>query len=164
MINESEAISISETTKIRISEEYYLRFCNQTEKNENRAERAVFETDWKRFMWAFVLGINAEKRTPIKKGEKTYSPFGFDVFKNHYKMFQLVIALCLQEMYKDDPSKLKKDYEKASQNKENLGTNIRIAMEEYANTGFALMRYKADTIPGYIENIDEIVRDILSDE
>ena len=43
----------------------------------------------------------------------------------------------------------------------NLGTDIKLAMEEYANTGFAKMMYKTSTIPGYIESMEEIVADIL---
>lgn len=170
MINEQDIIYIPETTKIRIKEKFYLKFCNQTEKDEKRSDRVVFKTDWQRFLWAFILGLNAGQRTPFLKGEKTFTPFGFDVFKNQNKILNLIIALCLQEMYKDNPSKLKDDFEKLSTELDahgkqtNLGSYVRIAMEEYANTGFAIMSLKSDMIPGYIENIEEIVRHILFDD
>lgn len=169
MINEQDIIYIPETTKIRIEEKYYLKFCNQTEKNERRSDRAVFTTDWQRFLWAFILGLNAGQRTPFLKGEKTFTPFGFDVFKNQNKILNLIIALCLQEMYKDNPSKLKDDFEKLSTEVDargkqgNLGASVKLAMEEYANAGFAIISYQTENIPGYIENMDEIVRHILSD-
>ena len=53
------------------------------------------------------------------------------------------------------------DFEKAEIEGKNLGTDIKLAMEEYTNTGFAKMMYKTSTIPGYIESMEEIVADIL---
>ena len=161
MINDMDPIHISETTKIRIREDFYLKFCNQTEKGENRSEREVFTTDWQRFLWAFILGINEGKRTPFKKGDKTYSPFGFDVFKNKQKMLRLIIGLTIQEIYKNDIGELKEDFENAETEGKNLGNDVKVAMEEFANTGFAIMMYKTSTIPGYIESMEEIVADIL---
>ena len=161
MINDFDSIHISETTKIRIRDDFYLKFCNQTEKGENRSEREVFTTDWQRFLWAFILGINEGKRTPFKKGDKTHTPFGFDVFKNKQKMLRLIIGLTLQELYKDNTKKLKDDFEAAEIEGRNLGNDIKVAMEEFANTGFAIMMFKTSTIPGYIENMEEIVADIL---
>ena len=164
MINDVDPIYIPETTKVRIRDDFYLKFCNQVEKGENRSEREVFTTDWQRFLWAFILGIHEGKRTPFKKGEKTHTPFGFDVFKNKQKMLRLIIGLTIQELYKDNCSKLKEDFEVAETEGRNLGNDIKIAMEEFANTGFAKMMYKTSTIPGYIENMEEIVADILDKE
>lgn len=164
MINDFDPIYIPESTKIHIREEFYLKFCNQVQKGENRSEREVFSTDWQRFLWAFILGIKEGKRTPFKKGEKTYTPFGFDVFKNKQKMLRLIIGLTLQELYKDNTNKLKEDFETAETEGRNFGTDIKLAMEEFANTGFAKMIYKTATIPGYIESMEEIVADILDKE
>ncbi len=161
MINDLDPINIPETTKIRIRDDFYVKFCNQVEKGENRSEREVFTTDWQRFLWAFILGINEGKRTPFKKGEKIHTPFGFDVFKNKQKMLRLIIGLTLQELYKNNVDKLKEDFETAEIEGKNLGNEIKIAMEEFANTGFAIMMYKTSIIPGYIENMEEIVADIL---
>ena len=58
----------------------------------------------------------------------------------------------------------KEDFEKAVNEGKNLGTEIKLAMEEFANTGFAIMMYKTSTIPGYIESMEEIVADILEKE
>ena len=164
MINDFDPIHIPETTKIRIREDFYLKFCNQVEKGENRSEREVFTTDWQRFLGAFILGIHEGKRTPYKKSDKTHTPFGFDVFKNKQKMLRLIIGLTLQELYKDTPKKLKEDFETAELEGRNLGTDIKVAMEEFANTGFAKMMYKTSTIPGYIESMEDIVSDILEKE
>ena len=56
---------------------------------------------------------------------------------NKQKMLRLIIGLTLQEIYKDNTNKLKEDFEKARIEGKNLGTDIKLAMEEYANTGFA---------------------------
>lgn len=170
MLNEQNPIYIPETTKIRIADEYYKRFMNQTAIGEaegnvsnikNRRSRAVFETDWQRFLWAFILGLDNGERTKLPSPKDCRTPFGFDVFKNHKKMLDVIFALCIQEKYKKNPTKLKDDFELAEKNNENLGAEIRIAMEEYANTGFAIISHRNSEVPGYIENIDEIVSDIL---
>ena len=69
----------------------------------------------------------------------------------------------LQETYKDNPAQLKQDYEEAEKNGENLGKKIRTAIEEYANTGFAVIDQRSREQPGYIENIEYVIADILSD-
>ena len=143
--------------------EWYKKFCNQVEKEETRGSRAVFSFDWQRFLWAFILGIYVEKRTPLQNKTKN-PPFGTEVFKNRNKILKIMIGLTIQETYKDQPDKLKSDFEEVSQKGENLGKQIRIAIEEYANTGFAIMDNRTRELPGYIENIEYVVEDILSDK
>ena len=75
-----------------------------------------------------------------------------------------MIGLTLQEMYKNNPDQLKTDFENASNNNENLGRQIRTAIEEYANTGFSIIDRRGKEKPGYIENIEYVVEDILSDK
>lgn len=75
-----------------------------------------------------------------------------------------MIALTLQELYKDNPDELKKDFEVASETGENLGRKIKTAIEEYANTGFSILDRRGKEKPGYIENIEYVVEDILSDK
>lgn len=65
---------------------------------------------------------------------------------------------------KDNPNQLKKDYEEASLQNENLGKKIRTAIEEYANTGFAIMVQRSRERPGYIESLEDVVSDILSEK
>lgn len=75
-----------------------------------------------------------------------------------------MVALTLQELYKDNPDELKKDFEEASETGENLGRKIKTAIEEYANTGFSILDRRGKEKPGYIENLEYIVEDILSDK
>ena len=75
-----------------------------------------------------------------------------------------MIGLTLQELYKDNPEKLKEDFESATEKNENLGKTIRLAIEEYANTGFSILDRRSREKPGYIENIEYVVEDILSDK
>ena len=75
-----------------------------------------------------------------------------------------MIALTLQELYKDNPDQLKTDFEQASEKGENLGRKIKLAIEEYANTGFSILDHRSKEKPGYIENIEYVIEDILSDK
>ena len=75
-----------------------------------------------------------------------------------------MIALTLQELYKDNPDELKKDFETATENGENLGRKIKVAIEEYANTGFSILDRRRRERPDYIENLEYVVDDILSDK
>ena len=159
----TDAINLGESTKFNIEDEYYKMFCNQGEKGESRSERAVFTTDWQRFLWAFILGIHVETRTPLQNKTKT-PPFGTEVFKNHNTILKLMVGLTLQELYKDNPHQLKVDYEEAFLQNENLGKKIRTAIEEYANTGFAIMAQRSREKPGYIESLEDVVSDILSEK
>src|SRR5574344_1982566 len=160
---ENKAIDLGDSTKFNIEDEYYKKFCNQNEKEEQRSDRTVFTTDWQRFLWAFILGIYVGKRSPIQTKTKQ-PPFGTEVFRNRDKIFKLIIGLTLQELYKNNPEQLKKDFESATLKGENLGKSIRIAIEEFANTGFAILARRAVEKPGYIENIEYVVEDILSDK
>ncbi len=75
-----------------------------------------------------------------------------------------MIALTLQELYKENPDNLKADFEKATEKVENLGKSIKNAIEEYANTGFSILDRRGREMPGYIENLEYVVEDILSDK
>lgn len=158
-----DIIDLGESYKFNIEDEWYKKFCNQVEKEETRGSRAVFSFDWQRFLWAFILGIFVEKRTPLQNKTKN-PPFGTEVFKNRNRILKIMIALTIQETYKEQPDKLKSDFEEVSQKGENLGKQIRVAIEEYANTGFAIMDNRTRELPGYIENIEYVVEDILSDK
>ncbi len=158
-----DIIDLGESTKFNIEDEWYKKFCNQVVKSETRGSRAVFSFDWQRFLWAFILGINVEKRTPIQNKTKN-PPFGTEVFKNRNRILKIMIALTLQELYKDDPDKLKTDFEEVSTKGENLGKQIKIAIEEYANTGFSIMDLRSKDRPGYIDNLEYVIEDILSDK
>ena len=74
------------------------------------------------------------------------------------------IDATLQELYKDNPDELKKDFETATENGENLGRKIKVAIEEYANTGFSILDRRRRERPDYIENLEYVVDDILSDK
>ena len=158
-----DAIDLGDSTKFNMDDEWYNKFCNQVERDDKRSERVVFSTDWQRFLWAFILGIFVGKRTPIQNKTKN-PPFGAEVFKNRGKILKLMIGLALQEMYKGEPQKLKTDYEKATEKGESLGKDIRICIEEFANTGFAVINQRSIEQPGYIENLEYVIADILSDK
>lgn len=158
-----DIIDLGDSYKFNIEDEWYKKFCNQVAKEETRGTRAVFSFDWQRFLWAFILGIYVEKRTPLQNKTKN-PPFGTEVFKNRSRILKIMIALTIQETYKNDPDKLKSDFEEISSKNENMGKQIRLAIEEYANTGFAIIDQRNRERPGYIENIENIVDDILSDK
>lgn len=152
------------TSKFNIDDEWYNKFCNKYEKDETtKNSRAVFQFDWQRFLWAFILGISVEKRTALIQKTKN-PPFGKEVFNGRGKILSTMIALTLQELYKDNPDRLKSDFEKASENNENFGRVIKTAIEEYANTGFSIIDRRGKEKPGYIENIEYVVDDIRSDK
>lgn len=152
------------TSKFNIDDEWYNEFCNKYEKDETtKNARAVFRFDWQRFLWAFILGISVEKRTPLSQKTKN-PPFGKEVFNGCSKILKTMIALTLQELYKDNPDELKKDFETATENGENLGRKIKVAIEEYANTGFSILDRRGREKPGYIEKLEYVVEDILSDK
>ena len=159
-----DVIDLGESTKFDIEDEYYKKFCNQLENEgtDARSRRTVFKTDWQRFLWAFILGIYVGDKTPLRDKTKN-PPFGMEIFKNRNKILKTMIALTLQELYKDNPDELKKDFETATENGENLGRKIKVAIEEYANTGFSILDRRGRERPGYIENIEYVVEDILSD-
>ncbi len=158
-----DIIDLGDSYKFNIEDEWYKKFCNQKEKGETFGSRAVFSFDWQRFLWAFILGIYVGKHTKLQN-KTSNPPFGTEVFKNRNKILKTMIALTLQDLYKDNPDKLKSDFEEVSEKGENLGKKIRIAIEEYANTGFSIIDRRARERPGYIENIEDVVTDILSDK
>ncbi len=144
------------TSKFNIQDEWYKKFCNKHEKEETlKNSRSVFVFDWERFLWAFILGISVEKRTPLTEKTKN-PPFGREVFNGKPKILKTMIALILQELYKNNPDDLKKDFEAAVENGENLGRKIKAAIEEYANTGFSVLDRRGMEKPGYIENLESV--------
>ena len=159
----TDIIDLGDSYKFNIEDEWYKKFCNQVAKEETRGTRAVFSFDWQRFLWAFILGIYVEKRTPLQNKTKN-PPFGTEVFKNRSRILKIMIGLTIQETYKDNPDQLKTDFEEISSKNENMGKQIRLAIEEYANTGFAIIDQRNREKPGYIENIETVVEDILSDK
>ena len=158
-----DIIDLGDSYKFNIEDEWYKKFCNQVAKEETRGTRAVFSFDWQRFLWAFILGIYVEKRTPLQNKTKN-PPFGTEVFKNRSRILKIMIGLTIQETYKDNPDQLKTDFEEISSKNENMGKQIRLAIEEYANTGFAIIDQRNREKPGYIENIETVVEDILPDK
>ncbi len=152
------------SSKINIDDEWYNKFCNKYAKEETaKNTRAVFQFDWQRFLWAFILGILVEKRTPLTQKTKN-PPFGKEVLNGRNKIQKTIIALTLQELYKDNPDALKKDFEIATEKGENLGKTIKVAIEEYANTGFSILNGRGKEKLGYIEDLEYVVEDILSDK
>lgn len=152
------------SSKFNIEDEWYHKFCNKYEKDEtSKSSRAVFRYDWQRFVWAFILGISWGKRTKLSQKTKS-PPFGKEVFNGRTKILNTMIALTFQEMYKDNPDGLKADFEKVSEEGKNLGEKVKVAIEEFANTGFSLIDNRGKDKPGYIENIEYVVEDILSDK
>lgn len=151
------------TSKFNIDEDWYNKFCDKYAKGQTtKNSRNVFQFDWQRFLWAFILGLFVEKRTPLAQKTKN-PPFGKEVFNGRPKILTTMIALTLQELYKENPDDLKKDFEIASENGENLGRKIKVAIEEYANTGFSILNDRGKEKLGYIESLEYVVEDILSD-
>ena len=159
-----DVIDLGESTKFDIDDEWYRKFGNKYAKEETtKNSRLVFQFDWQRFLWAFVLGIHVGERTKLAKRTEN-PPFGTEVFKNRNKILKLMIGLTLQEIYGKNPDQLKKDFEEAEKAGENLGKKILVAIEEYANTGFKILDRRNREKPGYIEDIGLVVDDILSDK
>ena len=159
-----DVIDLGEFTKFNIDDEWYKKFFQKYAKNETtKNSRLVFQSDWQRFLWAFVLGIHVGERTKIQKKTEN-PPFGTEVFKNRNKILKLMIGLTLQETYGKNPEQLKKDFEDAEKAGENLGKKIKVAIEEYANTGFSILDRRSREKPGYIEDIELVIEDILSDK
>ena len=142
---------------INVSEEAYYAFMNQKKSADGRASRAVFKYDYQRFAWAFVLGISEGKRKEL--GKKKFSPFKWNIVPDEMKT--MLIALTIQEMYRDKPEGLKIDLNNLSEEKFNA--QLRTAIEEYANAGFSIMQHKDLDDRGYIDNFESVVQDILED-
>lgn len=142
---------------LNVSEDAYLAFMNQKKKADGRSVRAVFKFDYQRFAWAFILGISEGKRKEIV-GKKV-SPFKWNILPDEMKT--MFIALTIQELYKDKPDGLKRDLNTLTEDKFNA--QLRTTIEEYANYGFSLMQHKDLDEPGYIDNFELVVRDILED-
>lgn len=158
-----DVITISPTVGIRISADYYNTFMAQQAKGENKKDaRDVFIYDYQRFVWAFILGIKSGERKPLLG--KTESAFKWQIINNRTEIARLIIGLCLQEKYGDNPKALKEDFEKQSKGELNLGEDIRTMVEEYANKGFEIIMNKTALNLTYIEDFETIVKDILDNE
>ena len=142
---------------VYVSEEAYFTFMNQKQSGEGKASRAVFKYDYQRFAWAFVLGISEGKRKEID-GKKE-SSFKWQVFPDDMKI--MIIALALQERYKDNPSDFKADLDSMG---EGFNQELKKTIEEYANAGFHILLHKTLDDPGYIEDFEAVIKDIMSDD
>lgn len=151
-------LDIKPTVSIRIGKEYYDFFFNQQLKG-GKSERILFKMDYQRFLWAFILGIKSEKRVPLSS--RTESSFKWEIIQRRPNISQLMIGLVIQEMYKENPEKLREDFENAENTDDSFSDKLRIAVEEYANEGFEILMQKSLLNPGYIEDVQSIVNDIL---
>ena len=140
---------------INVAKENYDLFFNQQAKQETKSNRAVFKTDYQRFIWAFVLGIKVGKRTRIE-GKKENS-FKWGNIPADAK--SIIMGLTLQELYSSSPDQLTNDLE--TKGSEGLSEQIRQAIEEYANTGFIEIRKKTIYNEYYIEDFEAVIEDIL---
>jgi len=140
---------------IFVTREHYELFFNQQAKQETKSNRAVFKTDYQRFIWAFVLGLKAGKRIELDKQKE--SSFKWQYIPADSR--SLLMGLTIQELYKDSPEALKQDLE--VKGSEGLSLAIRKAIEEYANAGFYEIRKKTIYNEFYIEDFEAIVEDIL---
>lgn len=139
---------------INVSVDNYNKYFNQQEKQESKTNRVVFQYDYQRFIWAFVLGIKKGIRTPL---DKKKSSFKWQVIPSDSR--SLLMGLVLQELYKDNPDQIKVDLKNATDN--SFNDQIRQAIEEYANTGFDEITVKTIYNPTYIEDFEAVVEDIL---
>lgn len=151
-------LDIKPTVGIRIAKEYYDFFFNQQLKG-GKSERVLFKHDYQRFLWAFILGVKSEKRLPLSS--HTESPFKWEIIQRRPNISQLMIGLVIQEMYKDCPEKLRENFENAENTDDSFSDELRTAVEEYANQGFEILKQKSFLNPGYIEDVQSIVADIL---
>lgn len=141
---------------INVTREHYELFFNQQAKQETKKNRAVFKTDYQRFIWAFVLGIKSGKRVELDKQKE--SSFKWSNIPADSR--SLIMGLTIQELYKDNPKKLKEDLE--SKGSDGLSAYIRKCIEEYANAGFYEIRKKTIYNEFYIEDFEAVVTDILN--
>ncbi len=158
-----DVINISPTVNIRIAADYYNTFMAQQAKGENKKDaRDVFIYDYQRFIWAFILGIKSGQRKPLVG--KTEAAFKWQQINNRTEISRLIIGLCLQEKYGNSPKLLKEDFVKHSKGEYNLGDEIRVMVEEYANKGFEIIMNKTALNLSYIEDFESVVKDILDNE
>ena len=156
-----DLLDIKETVGIKIDKQYYDFFMNKTARGGEK-ERSLFKTDYQRFLWAFILGINEGKKLPLSKN--TESSFKWAIVKHQANISKMMIGLIVQEMYKDNIDALKEEFEQALETGESFSDKLKEALEEYANAGFKIMYEKTMLCPDYIENVDEIIKDIIGEE
>ena len=154
-----DLLDIKDTVGIRIDKQYYDFFLNKTARG-GEAERSLFKTDYQRFLWAFILGLKAGKRKTL--GKNPSSAFKWAVVKHQGDISKMIIGLVVQELYKDNIDALKNEFENAQGSGDTFSEKLRIAVEEYANAGFEIMLEKTMLCPDYIENVDEIIKDITN--
>lgn len=152
-------LDIKPTVSIRISKKHYDFFFNQQLKG-GKSERILFKMDYQRFLWAFILGVKSEIRQPLTS--PTESAFKWEIIQRRPNISQLMIGLVIQEIYKANPEKLREDFENAENTNDSFSDKLRIAVEEYANKGFEILTQKSLLNPGYIEEVQSIVEDILN--
>lgn len=153
---------ISGNPSIRICEDYYQNFFNQQKKQTKRKERLVFANDYQIYLWAFLLGYESKVRTPLE-GKTNYA-FKWDIIEKRFNLSRKIIGLLVLFLYENDPSRIKSDYQEIKNentNESKLSQELRIAFEEFANTGFDIIAQKEFSEPGYIHNGLAITQDIL---
>lgn len=151
-------LDIKPTVGIRIEKKHYDFFFNQQLKG-GKSERVLFKMDYQRFLWAFILGIKSGERLPLSS--PTESAFKWEIIQRRNNMSQLMVGLVIQEKYKDNPEQLREDFENAESSETSFSDELRVAVEEYANKGFEILTQKSILDPGYIENVQSVVNDIL---
>lgn len=154
--------SIIGNPSLRIKEEYYLSFFNQQQRAIQKKERQVFSYDYQIFLWAFILGYSEKKQSPIEG--KTNSAFKWEIIERRTPVSKKILGLTLMALYENNPEGIKEDYQNRSDQNPNesvLSSNLRNAIEEYANTGFEIIAKKEFESPGYLNDGMLIIQDIL---
>ncbi len=157
-----KSIFIIGNPSIRVQERYYQEFFNQKNTLESRSERLVFKFDYQRFLYAFVLGIKQNAKTPLKG--HTEVSFKWEVIEHKKDLADKILGLCILNEYEGEPKKLKDDYLNSleTDDKDNtLAQNLRLAIEEYANTGFGILFDKKMANPAYMDDASLICLDII---
>ena len=158
----NKILDIKPTLEMRMEQQYYDYFCNQKARSgeiDKKSNRTLFKHDYQRYLWAFILGIKKGVRKPLSG--KTAGSFKWEIIQRRNNVAQLMVGLVIQEKYKDNVDKLREDFEKCSEEGTSFSDALRLAIEEYANTGFDILMQKSLMNPGYIEDINIIVEDIL---
>ncbi len=157
---EKEAIIIGNPS-IRIQKEYYDAYFDQQNRATRRVERSVFEYDYQRFLWAFILGVSGGQRKELEGPTKV--AFKWDVIEKRPEVANKMIGLALYANYDADASRLKTDYLNMLEGEEGqsaLGRVLRNSIEEFANAGFAIITDREVDEAGYLEDPQRILLDI----
>jgi len=146
--------SLIGNVSINVQEDLYQLFFDQQAKNVKKSEKPVFVYDYQTFLWAFIEGIQAGICTPLEGKKK--SPFKWEVIDRRQHISKKMFALVLVALYQDSPDAMKEDYFN-----ETLSEKLRIAIEEFANTGLQIMRKKQMENASFYIDGENLVRDIF---